>query len=355
LQTFIYQKLYSFYNRENKLFNNTILKTKLLFGRLNYSCPIFPNFAIVLYYLGMSIIVSGITKRYGSQLALDNVSFNINPGEIVGLLGPNGAGKSTLMKIITCFIPPTFGDITVYGNDIREHSLAIRKMIGYLPENNPLYSEMYVKECLLFVAGLHNLGNKTRARIEEIIELTGLNPERKKKISTLSKGYKQRVGLAMALIHDPEVLILDEPTSGLDPNQLADIRNLIVSIGKQKTIILSTHIMQEVEAMCNRAIIINHGKIVADDSPRNLLDELQGIDKVVVEFNKGVSITQLSNIQGVKGVSPLENNTWLCEASTGVDIRHHIFKFAVDNHLVVLTMQKQVSNLENVFQALTRE
>lgn len=302
----------------------------------------------------MSIIVSGISKRYGLQLALDNVSFKINPGEIVGLLGPNGAGKSTLMKIITCFIPPTSGDILVNGYDIRENSLEIRKRIGYLPENNPLYTEMYVKECLLFIAGLHKLGDATSSRIEKIMELTGLNAERKKKISTLSKGYKQRVGLAMAMIHDPEILILDEPTSGLDPNQLADIRNLIINIGKHKTIILSTHIMQEVEAMCNRAIIINHGNIVADDSPRNLLDEMNGVAKVITGFDRYVDPSSLSNITGVKSVSNLEHNTWIFEANPGIDIRHHIFKFAVDNNLVILSMQKQSNNLENVFQTLTR-
>lgn len=303
----------------------------------------------------MSIIVSGITKHYGLQLALDNVSFSINPGEIVGLLGPNGAGKSTLMKIITCLIPPTSGDVSVYGYNTREQSLEIRKKIGYLPENNPLYTEMYIKECLHFIAGLHNLGNKTSSRINEIMELTGLNSERRKKISALSKGYKQRVGLAIALIHDPEVLILDEPTSGLDPNQLSEIRKLIVDIGKHKTVVLSTHIMQEVDAMCNRAIIINHGKIVADDSPKNLLSEMHGIEKVIASFDKRIAISMLSNITGVKSVSNLEDNTWIFEAKHGIDIRYHIFNFAVNNNLVLLSMLKQTNNLENVFQTLTRE
>lgn len=303
----------------------------------------------------MSIIVSEITKHYGLQLALDNVSFSINPGEIVGLLGPNGAGKSTLMKIITCFIPPTSGEVSVYGYNIREQSLEIRKKIGYLPENNPLYTEMYIKECLHFIAGLHNLGNKTSSRINEIMELTGLNSERRKKISALSKGYKQRVGLAIALIHDPEVLILDEPTSGLDPNQLSEIRKLIVDIGKHKTVVLSTHIMQEVDAMCNRAIIINHGKIVADDSPKNLLSEMHGIEKVIASFDKRIAISMLSNITGVKSVSNLEDNTWIFEAKHGIDIRYHIFNFAVNNNLVLLSMLKQTNNLENVFQTLTRE
>ncbi len=301
----------------------------------------------------MSIVVKNITKRYGAQLALDSVSFNIKPGEIVGLLGPNGAGKSTLMKIITCFIPPTSGDVSVYGHDIREESLEIRKKVGYLPENNPLYTEMYIRECLKFIAGLHNLGDKAHQRINEIMQLTGLDSERKKKIGALSKVYKQRVGLAMALVHDPEVLILDEPTSGLDPNQLVEIRNLIVEIGKQKTIILSTHIMQEVEAVCNRAIIINKGKIVADDSPKNLLHNLGNTDRVIAGFDKNVDLKLLQQIKGVRKVTPIENMTWLFESEKDHDVRQEIFKFAVDHNLTVLSMQKEESTLENVFLKLT--
>jgi len=302
----------------------------------------------------MSIIVSNITKRYGTQLALDNVSFSIKPGEIVGLLGPNGAGKSTLMKIITCFIPPSSGDVTVYGHDIREQSLEVRKRVGYLPENNPLYTEMYIREALEFIAGIHNMGDKTKSRINDIMELTGLNAERKKKIGALSKGYKQRVGLAQALIHDPDVLILDEPTSGLDPNQLVDIRNLIIEIGKQKTVVLSTHIMQEVEAMCNRAIIINLGKIVADDTPKNLLNAMGASDKVIAGFDKDVDLKLLKQIKGVKQVTKRDSNTWLFEAEMRIDIRQEIFKFAVDHNLTVLSMQKEESTLEGVFQKLTR-
>lgn len=301
----------------------------------------------------MSIVVSNITKRYGAQLALDNVSFSIKPGEIVGLLGPNGAGKSTLMKIITCFIPPTSGDVSVYGHDIREESLEIRKKVGYLPENNPLYTEMYIRECLEFIAGLHNLTGDRAKRISEIMQLTGLDAERKKKIGALSKGYKQRVGLAMALVHDPEVLILDEPTSGLDPNQLVEIRNLIVEIGKQKTVILSTHIMQEVEAVCNRAIIINKGKIVADDSPKNLLHNIGNSDRVLAGFDRDVDIKMLRQIKGVKKVTPLENYTWMFESEKDLDVRQEIFKFAVEHNLTVLSMQKEESSLENVFLKLT--
>lgn len=303
----------------------------------------------------MSIIVSNISKLYGRQKAVDNVSFTIMPGEVVGLLGPNGAGKSTLMKIITCFIPPSSGDVTVYGHDIREESIEIRKKVGYLPENNPLYTEMYIRECLEFIAGLHNLGSRKHKRIDEIMELTGLNPEKGKKIGALSKGYKQRVGLAMALIHDPEVLILDEPTSGLDPNQLVEIRNLIIEIGKQKTVVLSTHIMQEVEAMCNRAIIINAGKIVADDSPKNLQHAMGAANIVRVEFDSDVDVQLLNKISAVNKVTSHGKNVWLLEADKDHDIRQAIFKFAVDHNLSVLSMQKEESSLENVFQKLTKK
>lgn len=213
----------------------------------------------------MSISVKNIVKKYGEQKALNEVSFEIKSGEIVGLLGPNGAGKSTMMKILTCFIPPTSGEAAVCGFDVQEQSLEVRRNVGYLPENNPLYPEMYVKEYLEFVAGIYKISNK-KERIAEMIEITGLQIEQKKKIGALSKGYRQRVGLAQAMIHDPRVLILDEPTSGLDPNQILEIRDLIVSIGTKKTVMLSTHILQEVEAMCSRVIIINAGVIAADDS-----------------------------------------------------------------------------------------
>ncbi len=218
----------------------------------------------------MSITVNKVTKLYGAQKALDEVSFSIEPGQIVGLLGPNGAGKSTMMKILTCFIPPSSGAASVNGFDVMEEAMAVKKIVGYLPEHNPLYQEMYVKEYLEFIGGIFHLKDLSW-RIEEMIELTGLKDEQHKKIEALSKGYRQRVGLAQALIHDPEVLILDEPTSGLDPNQLVEIRNLIGEIGRTKTVMLSTHIMQEVEAVCRRVIIIHKGKIVADD----LLDDLR--------------------------------------------------------------------------------
>lgn len=234
----------------------------------------------------MSIEVRNVVKIYGEQRALDDVSFSIQAGEIVGLLGPNGAGKSTLMKIITCFIPPDSGDIKVNGLDIFEESLEVRKKVGYLPEHNPLYLDMYVKEFLEFVAGIHHLGGSTKNRIREMIELTGLEVEQNKKLGALSKGYRQRVGLAQALIHDPEVLILDEPTSGLDPNQIQEIRHLIRDIGKEKTVMLSTHIMQEVEAICDRAIIIHKGKIVADDSLSILASKKGSLEDVFYRLTR---------------------------------------------------------------------
>ncbi len=218
----------------------------------------------------MSIIIQNLTKVYGQQKALDNVSLEINKGEILGLLGPNGAGKSTMMKIISCFIPPTSGTVNVYGDDVFENPMGVRQRIGYLPEHNPLYLDMYVREFLVFVAGIHKLGKKTKESVEKMIELTGLEKEINKKIGALSKGYRQRIGIAQAMIHDPNVLILDEPTSGLDPNQLVEIRDLIKSVREEKTIVLSTHIMQEVEAVCDRTVIINNGVIVADDNTEQL-------------------------------------------------------------------------------------
>ena len=219
----------------------------------------------------MSISIKNLTKIYGEQKALDNINIEIEQGQIVGLLGPNGAGKSTMMKILTCFVPPTEGEVKVCGYDIFDNPMQVRANIGYLPEQNPLYYDMYVREFLTFIAGIHKIDKKIRKqRVEEIIELTGISKEVNKKISMLSKGYKQRVGIAQALIHDPKVLILDEPTTGLDPNQLVEIRELIKQIGQTKTVLLSTHIMQEVEAVCSRVIIINNGKLVADDETKHL-------------------------------------------------------------------------------------
>ena len=302
----------------------------------------------------MSIEVKQVTKVYGSQKALDQVSLNIKPGEIVGLLGPNGAGKSTLMKIITCFIPPTDGEVSVCGHDIFEESLQVREKVGYLPEHNPLYLEMYVREYLEFIAGIHKIKQNIRERVAAMIELTGLGPEQKKKIGALSKGYRQRVGLAQALIHDPEVLILDEPTSGLDPNQIHEIRNLIRSIGAKKTIMLSTHVMQEVEAICDRVIIIDKGIIVANEPKSNIYSRLVQPKQIVqVEFDKDISEITLPEHDNIINVQKIKNNIWVIEAEGNVDIRPGLFNFAVRNGLTVLSLQKIESNLEEVFRHLT--
>lgn len=302
----------------------------------------------------MSIKVNNISKVYGEQNALNNVSFEINTGEIVGFLGPNGAGKSTMMKILTCFIPQTSGTASVCGFDISEQSLEVRKNVGYLPEHNPLYLDMYVKEYLEFIAGLHHLKN-VKSRISEMIEMTGLQVEQKKKIGALSKGYRQRVGLAQAMIHDPSVLILDEPTTGLDPNQLEEIRNLIISVGKQKTVMLSTHIMQEVEAVCDRVIIVNNGQIVANDTTA-VLQNSQTKNKqfITVEFDKEASRNSLKNIPGVYDAVNIKGNSWQIEAHTDKDIRPDIFQFAVKNQMAVLTLHKEEQRLEDVFKHLTK-
>jgi ABC-2 type transport system ATP-binding protein len=305
-------------------------------------------------WLNMSIEVQKVSKFYGVQKALDNVSFSINSGEIVGFLGPNGAGKSTLMKIMTGFISPNQGDVLINGLSITNNSLEVRKIIGYLPENNPLYLEMYVKEYLHFMASIHLQGNKIKQRVKEIIELTGLSIEQNKKIGALSKGFRQRTGLAQALIHDPEVLILDEPTTGLDPNQIVEIRNLISKIGKEKTVILSTHIMQEVEAICGRVIIINNGIIVADEKPDTIQQKV--VEKsavVVVEFDKEIDEQLFSEISNILHIKKHKTNTWLLESAVDKDIRSEIFNFAVKNGLTVLSLQKQEKSLEDVFKMLT--
>ncbi|MCD4771917.1 MAG: gliding motility-associated ABC transporter ATP-binding subunit GldA [Bacteroidales bacterium] len=301
----------------------------------------------------MSISVKNISKLYGKQKALDNISLEVKTGEIVGLLGPNGAGKSTMMKIITCFIPPTSGDVFVNDFDIYEQAIEVRKCIGYLPENNPLYLEMYVREYLSFIAGIHKLGKKTSSQIDKMIEMCGLELEYKKKIGALSKGYRQRVGLAQALIHDPDVLILDEPTSGLDPNQLLEIRSLIKNIGKEKTIMLSTHIMQEVEAICDRAIIINNGKIVADDFTKNLSKIHSGKEIISVEFDADISENKLREIDEISSLKKVNKNTWIIETKSGKDIRSDIFEFAVKNNIKVLSMNKETKSIEEIFQQLT--
>jgi len=301
----------------------------------------------------MSIQVNSVTKIYGEQRALDDVSFEIKTGEVVGFLGPNGAGKSTMMKIITGFIPPNRGEVLVEGLNTMEHSMEIRRITGYLPENNPLYHDMYVKEYLDFVAEIYHLPNR-KTRVADMIEMTGLAIEQHKKIEALSKGYRQRVGLAQALIHDPKVLILDEPTSGLDPNQIIEIRNLISTVGKEKTILLSTHIMQEVEAICDRIIIINQGRIVANDKTSAIQHQNQtGNQVVLVEFNREPHLADLLKIKHVEKVKRIEATHWILESNASNDIRQLIFDFAVKNGLSVLSMQKKEKTLEEVFQELT--
>ncbi|HWY37384.1 MAG TPA: gliding motility-associated ABC transporter ATP-binding subunit GldA [Bacteroidia bacterium] len=301
----------------------------------------------------MSIKVENISKLYGTQKALDEVSFEIKSGEIIGFLGPNGAGKSTMMKILTCYIPQTSGKAEVCGFDVKEQSLEVRRQVGYLPEHNPLYLDMYVKEYLEFIGGLHHISNRP-ARVKEMIGIVGLQVEQNKKIGALSKGYRQRVGLAQALIHDPKVLILDEPTSGLDPNQLEEIRNLIKETGKEKTVMLSTHIMQEVEAVCDRVIIINKGKIVANDGTHTL--QQSGEEKIIlrVEFDKEVSKNSLKKIEGVEEVELIEGNTWHIITAADKDIRKAIFNYAVACGASVLAMQKEEQKLEDVFKKLTK-
>jgi ABC-2 type transport system ATP-binding protein len=300
----------------------------------------------------MSIQVNNITKIYGTQHALHNVSFEVGSNEIVGFLGPNGAGKSTMMKILTCYIPPTQGEAKVCGFDIATNSLEVRKNIGYLPEHNPLYLDMYVKEFLEFIGNIHKIKN-CRSRVKEMIGITGLQLEQSKKIGALSKGYRQRVGLAQAMIHDPKVLIMDEPTTGLDPNQLEEIRALIKSLGRQKTVMLSTHIMQEVEAICDKAIIINKGEIVANDETANLRKNTSR-QLITVEFDKEVQEAILLSIQGVEEVKFIQKNTWQLISSSLADIRKEIFDFAVQNNISVLTLNKEEQKMEDVFKKLTK-
>lgn len=300
----------------------------------------------------MSVQVKHITKLYGEQRALDEVSFEIKTGEIVGFLGPNGAGKSTMMKIITCFLPPSKGEVSVCGHDVIMDSVAVRQKVGYLPEHNPLYLDMYVKEYLEFIAGIYKVPSAWN-RVNEMIGLVGLELERNKKIGALSKGYRQRVGIAQSMIHNPEVLILDEPTSGLDPNQLEDIRKLIKNIGSEKTVMLSTHIMQEVEAMCDRIIIINRGRIVANDEAEKVKQGKEVQNIVVVEFDGKIHHKQLSKIPGVREVENISGNTWRLKASGKKDIRGDVFQFAVENRLQVLGLQKEEQSLEDAFKKLT--
>jgi len=302
----------------------------------------------------MTIKISEVNKFYGSQKALDQVSFEIGTGELVGFLGPNGAGKSTLMKIITGYLAADGGSVEINGELVETKNTTIRSQIGYLPENNPLYTDLYVREYLEMVAGFYQLPNK-KEQVFKMVELTGLKTEQHKKIGALSKGFRQRVGLAQALIHDPAVLILDEPTTGLDPNQLDEIRQLISTISKNKTVMLSTHIMQEVEAVCTRVLIINKGKLVADGS----IDQLKAgkfaqKQTVWVEFDKAPDLETLRKIPGLLKIEQTGKTSFLAESENNLDLRPTLFHFAVSNNLVILTLKEQQQSLENVFQELTK-
>ena len=299
----------------------------------------------------MSIIVKKLSKVYGTQKALTEVSFEINKGEIVGFLGPNGAGKSTLMKILTGYIPPTNGDAKICNQDINKNSIETRSRIGYLPEHNPLYLDMFVKEYLEFVANIYNVNHKY---IDEMIKKTGLLKEQHKLIGSLSKGYRQRVGLAQALIHNPEVLILDEPTTGLDPNQLIEIRSLIKEVGREKTVLLSTHIMQEVEAICDRVIIINKGQIVANKTIVELQKSKGNRKLITVEFDKKAEKKELMKIGNVLEARELKGNKYQIFSYSKFDLRPALFEFAVNNKITVLQMNMEEQKLESIFQELTK-
>jgi ABC-2 type transport system ATP-binding protein len=299
----------------------------------------------------MSIVVSELVKVYGEQKAVNKISFSIEKGEIVGFLGPNGAGKSTTMKMITGYLSPDSGVATVSGINVSNDPIAAKKKIGYLPEANPLYFDMYIKEYLEFIAGIHKVNNK-KQRIKEVIELTGLGLEQRKKIGQLSKGYKQRTGLAAALIHDPEVLILDEPTSGLDPNQIIEIRNVIKELGRNKTIIFSSHILQEVEALCERVIIINKGVLVADDKLSNLQKQ-ESNDRVRVSFKEPLEDEWLRRLTGVQSVSKIDTFTWQIHGNDTNEVKKQLLELSLQHNLNIVSLQTEGGSLEEVFRFLT--
>ncbi len=300
----------------------------------------------------MSIKVQQLSKVFGEQKAVNNISFEIGKGSIVGFLGPNGAGKSTTMKMLSTYIVPSSGNAYICGLEVGKQARQVRQVLGYLPESNPLYYDMYVKEYLEFAASIHQIGEKKKARVEEMILRTGLQKEVGKKIGTLSKGYKQRVGIAQAMIHDPEVLILDEPTSGLDPNQIMDIRDLILDLGKEKTVLLSTHIMQEVQAMCSRVIIINDGQIVADDA----LESIQSGDTdLIVEFDRSINLDQLRQLINAGDIRQLEHNKWLIKSEQAEILRKELMKWALEKDIAILSLQNNTTSLESAFRNLTQK
>jgi len=300
----------------------------------------------------MSVIVKNLTKKYGTQKAVDNISFELRKREITGFIGPNGSGKSTTMKSICGIISPDSGLVFINDKNVAEDLTEIKKTIGYLPESNPLYYEQYVAEYLTYVGNIYKIADVKR-RVAEIISQTGLEPERKKKIGELSKGYKQRVGLAQALIHNPEILILDEPTTGLDPNQLIKIRELIKSISKDKTVLLSTHILQEVEAICHKVIMIDKGKIVADSTTENVQKGKTGLQTVLVEFKEEIEEEIIKKIPGISNLKKQSGKIWLIESSAENDIREEIFKFALSNKFNILELQTRRRSLEDSFRELS--
>ncbi|WP_026464854.1 gliding motility-associated ABC transporter ATP-binding subunit GldA [Adhaeribacter aquaticus] len=304
----------------------------------------------------MSVEVKNLTKIFGSQRAVDNISFTVAKGQILGFLGPNGAGKSTTMKIATCYLPPTEGTILVNGEDVTLAPVSVRRQVGYLPEHNPLYLDMYVKEYLQFVGNMYGLkGGFLSNRVKEMVQLCGLTAEQTKKIGSLSKGYRQRVGLAQALIHDPEVLILDEPTTGLDPNQLQEIRALIRNIGQEKTVIFSTHIMQEVSALCDRVVIINKGEIAADSEVAALANRHKGEVHTIAEFESAVNIELLHEITGIIAVEVLDQHTYRIRSMPGKDIRSSIFGLASAHNWSLVGLRQEENSLEKIFQELTNK
>jgi ABC-2 type transport system ATP-binding protein len=303
----------------------------------------------------MSLRVNHLSKIYGQQKAVDDISFSINNGEIVGFLGPNGAGKSTTMKIATGYLPPSNGTIEVDGFDVVEQPMQVKKIIGYLPEHNPLYLDMFVHEYLNFIGRVYQIpSSQLNHRTKEIISMCGLEPEQNKLIGSLSKGYRQRVGLAQALIHNPQVMILDEPTTGLDPNQIIEIRKLIKEISKNKTVIFSTHIMQEVQALCDRVIIINHGKIVADDELKNLIGRQENVSIVVVEFKESVSVSDLLSINNIDKVDSV-GDSFRIQSKPNADIRPDLIHFASEKNLSLLSLKQEENSMEDIFRSLTSE
>lgn len=301
----------------------------------------------------MSVQIKGLTKIYGNQKAVNDLSFSANKGEIVGFLGPNGAGKSTTMKVITCFTPPTSGEVKVCNYDVNITPLKVKELIGYLPEHNPLYLDMYVHEYLQYVGHLHKMkGKDARIQSKKMIDLVGLGVEQNKKIGALSKGYRQRVGLAQALIHNPEVLILDEPTTGLDPNQLVEVRGIIKNISEDKTVILSTHIMQEVQALCDRVVIINQGNLVTDNTVSNLMSS--GQSTLVVEFASPIS-HELIKIEGITSIEVLSNNNYRIVFDKNEDLRNQLFEIIKTNDWQLTGMKQEESSLESIFQNITNQ